>query len=478
MVSVEIQKPSDINYTPNNNILTYTLVPLQSEDRSSMQQHHMEMLQYEVENAANSNKVPVEYNGSISEDEIRKSLLVEAKRRKCWNARKIEKMQFDDITHYCCFHYVLESFTETRSTADAIETSTSHSLVRTSKTNENIGHLANSTTTDADGIGSESGMTARAGTEIASVKAVFSTDFGQNPWDFDVQPDDDFVNQIKVLEMPNSHRSTTCHSCKGDSLIHCFHCRGFGTDKCTYCRGTGMKAGVAHPAIYTHPMINTFPGHDHQATGPSAVNARGYPFSGTGIIRPALLGAQKEKPYAAGTPVHFMAKAGLPPPGIGQHDLCIFCHGRGIRDCQHCKGQGKKHCITCSGMGQVRIFTKLKVAFAVECTEYYTPCEIPELLLRQANGDLIFSETRPYVQPIKKYQIQEINEISKRFCAAHLKKLLDSCRVLKQRHCVEKIEVARVHFRLGSKNGNFFVFGNQRLCYIPKGSAPSNCSIM
>jgi hypothetical protein len=24
-------------------------------------------------------------------------------------------------------------------------------------------------------------------------------------------------------------------------------------------RGTGMKAGVAHPAIYTHPMIGTFP---------------------------------------------------------------------------------------------------------------------------------------------------------------------------------------------------------------------------
>lgn len=24
-------------------------------------------------------------------------------------------------------------------------------------------------------------------------------------------------------------------------------------------RGTGMKAGVAHPAVYTHPMIGTFP---------------------------------------------------------------------------------------------------------------------------------------------------------------------------------------------------------------------------
>lgn len=60
--------------------------------------------------------------------------------------------------------------------------------------------------------------------------------------------------------MPNSIRFSACHACKGEALIHCFHCRGLGTDKCTYCRGTGMKAGVAHPALYTHPMIGTFSG--------------------------------------------------------------------------------------------------------------------------------------------------------------------------------------------------------------------------
>lgn len=69
----------------------------------------------------------------------------------------------------------------------------------------------------------------------------------------------------------------------------------------------------------------------------------------------------RDKPYAVGTPVHFMAKAGLPPPGIGQHDLCIFCQGRGIIDCTHCKGHGKKSCPTCGGHGSIRVSTKLKV---------------------------------------------------------------------------------------------------------------------
>jgi hypothetical protein len=47
---------------------------------------------------------------------------------------------------------------------------------------------------------------------------------------------------------------------------------------------------------------------------------------GAGIVRPPA--GSNNRPYALGTPVHFMAKAGLPPPGIGQHDLCIFCQGR------------------------------------------------------------------------------------------------------------------------------------------------------
>ena len=84
--------------------------------------------------------------------------------------------------------------------------------------------------------------------------------------------------------MPGSHRQTTCHICKSEGISHCFHCRGFGTDKCTGCRGTGMKAGVAHPALYSHPIMGGFPNSE---TNPNI----GYQFSNT-AIRPALLGKQ------------------------------------------------------------------------------------------------------------------------------------------------------------------------------------------
>jgi hypothetical protein len=42
--------------------------------------------------------------GGISEDEIKKSLMVEVKRRKCWNAKTIEKMTFEEVINTACYH--------------------------------------------------------------------------------------------------------------------------------------------------------------------------------------------------------------------------------------------------------------------------------------------------------------------------------------------------------------------------------------
>lgn len=85
--------------------------------------------------------------------------------------------------------------------------------------------------------------------------------------------------------------------------------------------------------------------------------SRGYPSSGTAVVRPPSGGLA----YGIGTPVHFMNKAGVPPPGIGQHDLCHFCQGRGIRECSRCKGHGKKPCSACGGSGSIRTYIKLRV---------------------------------------------------------------------------------------------------------------------
>lgn len=40
----------------------------------------------------------------ISEEDIRKSLIVEAKRRKYWSTKTIAKMTFDEIEQSKCYH--------------------------------------------------------------------------------------------------------------------------------------------------------------------------------------------------------------------------------------------------------------------------------------------------------------------------------------------------------------------------------------
>ncbi|VDK52107.1 unnamed protein product, partial [Anisakis simplex] len=362
----------------------------------------------------------------ISEEEVREALSRESKRHKYWKGNVAKKMTIENIQNSICLHYTLESFTETRSTSKATE-----------------------------------GVT--LGQFLGHQNSASSSGLSWNPWDYEVKPNEEFVDQVKVIEMPGSSELITCNSCNAEGLTHCFYCRGYGTDKCSYCRGTGMKAGVAHPAVYTHPMIGTFPHSDL---------TRGYPGSGTAIIRPTSSGLS----YGVGTPIHFMAKAGVPPPGIGHHDFCYFCHGRGISECTYCKGHGKKPCSACGGSGSLRSYTKLRVYFAVERTDFYTECEIPEKLLQKVDGYTILSECRPHVLPLKNHPVKEIVENSRRICAAHLQKSLGTCRVIKQRQCLLGIPIARVQFRLGSRCGFFWVYGTELCCFIP--NYPAKCSIL
>ncbi|EGT57351.1 hypothetical protein CAEBREN_23425 [Caenorhabditis brenneri] len=242
-------------------------------------------------------------------------------------------------------------------------------------------------------------------------------------------------------------------------------------------KGTGMKSGVAHPAVYTHPMIATFPHADL---------SRGYASSSTAMVR------HGSNSYGIGTPMHFMSKTGVPPPGIGTHDLCYMCHGREIKECHHCKGGGKKPCTSCSGTGSVRSYTRIKVYFKNEKSEHYTECEIPEKLLLQAEGKRIIEEEQDYIIPIFRYPQEDVNSMSKLFCAQHLQKCMGLCRVIRvslfQFISISKIEnlsatslhecnsISKVHYLLGNEKGIFYVYGIQKLCYFP--NFPSKCVIL
>ncbi|CAI5448647.1 unnamed protein product [Caenorhabditis angaria] len=361
----------------------------------------------------------------FGEFEVREALEREVRKHRYWKNKSIKKMDFDQLEMMSCIQYSLESYTEARSTSEATEAANLASF-------------------------------GEAGSSFSGIGGG-----GLSPWDFEVMPAQLFVDQVRVFEMPGSSHINVCSGCNSEGTVHCFHCRGSGTDKCSFCRGTGMKSGVAHPAVYTHPMIATFPHADL---------SRGYASSSTAMVR------NGSNSYGIGTPMHFMSKTGVPPPGIGTHDLCYLCHGRGVKECHHCKGGGKKPCTSCGGTGSVRTYTRIKVYFKSERSEHFTESEIPEKLLMAAEGKQIFEEEQDYILPISKYPMQEINNISKQFCAQHLQKCMGVCRVIRQRHQLIAIPICKVHFTLGNEKGHFFVYGTQRLCFFP--NFPAKCTIL
>uniref|UniRef100_A0AC35U0C2 Protein SSUH2 homolog n=1 Tax=Rhabditophanes sp. KR3021 TaxID=114890 RepID=A0AC35U0C2_9BILA len=380
----------------------------------------------------------------ISEYAIREAVTKEAKDRKLWNSKAVKNMRIDNIEHQCCYHYVLESFTEQRSTAETTEPFSIGQYMDSAAFCEMRNPL--------DSLGPSGASPTRSIDHLEQ----------NNPWEYSVEPTKEFTAATKVMVLPGSSRMTVCSNCNAEGQQHCFHCRGNGTDKCNYCRGTGMKAGVAHPAIYTHPMIGTFPHGDSNM---------GYPGGSSVIVRPP----NKGQTYAAGTPMHFMMKAGLPPPGIGQHDLCVYCRGRGIKDCVQCKGQGKKSCITCGGSGRTMTLTKLKIFFNVKRSDFFTESELPQHLFHFATGEQVVFECNNYVLPLKKFAVKEINENSRKICADHLQGSLGNTKMIKQRHYVDSIPVAKVFYTIGKKTGVFWVYGSEHLCYIPKKT--SHCCI-
>ncbi|GMS97099.1 hypothetical protein PENTCL1PPCAC_19274 [Pristionchus entomophagus] len=357
------------------------------------------------------------------EEEIREALKREAKRHRWWKESAAKKMQIGELENSSCIQYVLESFTEARSTSEATEAYT-------------LGQYL-------DRHGDDSGSSQ------------------QNPWDYEVMPNMMFVEQTRVMELPGSSRMGKCTGCSAEGSTHCFHCRGNGQDKCGFCRGTGMKSGVAHPAVYTHPMVASFPHADL---------SRGYASSSTAMVR------HGNNTYGVGTPMYFMSKTGVPPPGLGTHDLCYMCHGRGVRECHYCKGGGKKVCSTCGGSGSVRSFSKLIVQFELEKSDYITPCEVPEMLIRQAESKEIFMEQANYVRPISKYHVKEVNENSRMLCVKHLERVMGKSRVIQQRHSLHAIPLCRVAFSLGNQTGVFWVYGRDARIYFPK--YPSKCTIL
>ncbi|XP_048747814.2 protein SSUH2 homolog [Ostrea edulis] len=135
----------------------------------------------------------------ISEETARQALLEYAAQQCCWGKGSAEKLTFKQLQSSTSYHYVLETFTEERSTK-----------------------------WDYDPFHGQH---------------VDGPEFGPapGPWDISATFKEFFKNETQHHEVPHTAYVKDCHKCNARGYVRCGKCHGRGRVKCGSCHGSGRK---------------------------------------------------------------------------------------------------------------------------------------------------------------------------------------------------------------------------------------------
>ncbi|CAC5366971.1 unnamed protein product [Mytilus coruscus] len=126
-------------------------------------------------------KVPV-----ISEETARTALIDYVDDQFCWGKGTAEKLQFTNLQSSTSYHYILETYTETRATKY-----------------ENVPFKGQPIDGPQNGI-------------------------PPGPWDIITNPCDLFSDEIRKMEVPHTASVKPCHRCNASGFLICSSCNGRG----------------------------------------------------------------------------------------------------------------------------------------------------------------------------------------------------------------------------------------------------------
>ncbi|KAK3585813.1 hypothetical protein CHS0354_038330 [Potamilus streckersoni] len=149
------------------------------------------------------------------------------------------------------------------------------------------------------------------------------------------------------------------------------------------------------------------------------------------------------------------------------------CGGDGKERCTTCGGDGRITCDTCKGYAQLKCFIQLKVKYDNHKDDHILErSDLPDELVRQVGGKLIFEQVLPMVPPIVAYPVKEINDNSIRLVNKH-RGAWPNERCLSQRQTLRGVPVTEVNYTWENVNSRFWVYGFERKVYCP--DYPQQC---
>ncbi|XP_070559145.1 protein SSUH2 homolog isoform X2 [Ptychodera flava] len=134
---------------------------------------------------------------TITEDQARDALLQHVSENCCYGAKAARELSFSNIMPSNAFHYILDTFTEKRSTKWAQEPYHGQPI-------------------DGPYNGPAPG-----------------------PWQIEARQPPPFTAQVTHVEVPHTASVKPCHDCLGLGRKRCYHCYGRGRTRCTHCHGRG-----------------------------------------------------------------------------------------------------------------------------------------------------------------------------------------------------------------------------------------------
>lgn len=159
--------------------------------------------------------------------------------------------------------------------------------------------------------------------------------------------------------------------------------------------------------------------------------------------------------------------------GRSERRNCTWCHGSGRKRCSRCSGDGRVRCPTCEGYTKLRWFIELTVQYTNNLEDFiHETTDLPNELIRDVSGKVVFEQTLPYVWPISQYHIQEINLSSIEMVERH-RSAWPNSKMLQQRQVLRSVPVTEVHYKFKDKDGRFWVYGNEQEVHCP--DYPQSC---
>jgi len=162
--------------------------------------------------AAAGSKVMIapEIEPKLTEAQARAAMLSHISSHCCYGKAAAKNMTIKKMEYLPAYHYELQTFTEKR------ETAWTYAAIRT-------------------------------GYESMLSNGALGSGIPPLPWEIFEEPAQAFKDEVRLVQVPNTASTKSCHRCRGTGGVTCRDCNGKGWSRCLNCHGDGwMQDSSGH----------------------------------------------------------------------------------------------------------------------------------------------------------------------------------------------------------------------------------------